>query len=295
MGQNINTVAISPSLEIGDYAFISIDGRLRKVKLSVLKNLLCSDLAEDIEVERARITALAALEEGSTTGDAELIDARVDKDGKKHDSVGEHIRNVTGQLSWNKEYTWGKYAVLGEYELVYTSSSEESETSSANTTSPVARILYKTLTLDSATGKITLSEPLSDTQSTGVEQFNNYAEYPYYYGDYSDGSTDSTVYKYKSISRTTSTGTVTIYFWKWSSQKVSAESEVYEKGDFVSWVYSDGENDYPDDGVQDNYWYTRKTTKAEQISFNCADTQLTADNVQDALIELWNLVSTIIE
>lgn len=39
------------------------------------------------------------LEDGSTTGDAELEDARIDKDGNTHDNVGEHIRNVTSQLS----------------------------------------------------------------------------------------------------------------------------------------------------------------------------------------------------
>lgn len=47
----------------------------------------------------ARMDAFVALPEGSTTGDAELIDGRVDKDGVTHTNIGEHIRHVTGQLS----------------------------------------------------------------------------------------------------------------------------------------------------------------------------------------------------
>lgn len=53
----------------------------------------------EIAVERERINNLAKLEPGSTTGDAELIDARVDKDGNTYDNVGEHIRQVSSRLS----------------------------------------------------------------------------------------------------------------------------------------------------------------------------------------------------
>lgn len=53
----------------------------------------------EIAVERERINQFTALEEGSTTGDAELIDARIDYKGTTHDNVGDHIRAVSGQLS----------------------------------------------------------------------------------------------------------------------------------------------------------------------------------------------------
>jgi hypothetical protein len=56
-------------------------------------------LAENDKVLSARMDSFTALPEGSTTGDAELIDGRVDKDGVTHPNIGEHIRNVTGQLS----------------------------------------------------------------------------------------------------------------------------------------------------------------------------------------------------
>lgn len=189
------------------------------------------------------------------------------------------------------KYVWEKYAAIanGEYNLVY--SDGEIQSGAANTTAPSSRILYKTLTLDSTTGEITLSEPLSEEKSTAAEMYENYAEYPYYYGDYSDGSTNGTIYKYKSMSRTISEGSyVTLTFWKWNSQKVSAEPESYEKGDFVETIYSDNEEDYPDDGVQDGYWYVRKKTKATLVSFDATGTQLTADNVQEALVELYNLI-----
>lgn len=47
---------------------------------------------------KARIDAFTALEEGSTTGDAELIDARVDCEGKEWSNVGTHIRGITGKI-----------------------------------------------------------------------------------------------------------------------------------------------------------------------------------------------------
>lgn len=47
---------------------------------------------QELEVERARINQLTKLQEGSTTGDAELIDARVGADGKTYDNVGNAIR-----------------------------------------------------------------------------------------------------------------------------------------------------------------------------------------------------------
>lgn len=52
-----------------------------------------------LEVERARLDNLAKLEEGSTTGDAELADARIDYKGKTHSSAGAAIRGQASQLN----------------------------------------------------------------------------------------------------------------------------------------------------------------------------------------------------
>lgn len=47
----------------------------------------------EIAVERARINQLTRMEEGSTTGDVELMDIRVGADGQTHESAGEAVRS----------------------------------------------------------------------------------------------------------------------------------------------------------------------------------------------------------
>lgn len=64
-------------------------------------------LEGQVSVERNRITNLATLTEGSTTGDAELIDARVGYDGTVFPSLGEAVR---GQCLKLKNETIGAIA-----------------------------------------------------------------------------------------------------------------------------------------------------------------------------------------
>ena len=56
----------------------------------------------EIDVERKRINKLTSLKSGSTTGDAELIDGRIDVDGKVYDNIGEAIR---GQIKGIRNLT----------------------------------------------------------------------------------------------------------------------------------------------------------------------------------------------
>jgi len=58
-----------------------------------------AELSEEIAVERARISNLATLDEGSTTGDAELIDIRTGASGKVYASAGEAVRGQVRELN----------------------------------------------------------------------------------------------------------------------------------------------------------------------------------------------------
>ena len=51
-----------------------------------------------LAVERSRIDSFTKLNEGSTTGDAELIDARVGANGLTYDTVGSAIRAQIGDI-----------------------------------------------------------------------------------------------------------------------------------------------------------------------------------------------------
>ena len=53
----------------------------------------------EVEVERQRINTFTSLPNGSTAGDAELIDIRVGADGKTYPTAGEAVRGQIGSLS----------------------------------------------------------------------------------------------------------------------------------------------------------------------------------------------------
>ena len=58
-----------------------------------------SDTANQLNVVKSRLDNLASLDEGSVTGDAELIDGRVSFDGVTYKSIGDSIRKVTGAVA----------------------------------------------------------------------------------------------------------------------------------------------------------------------------------------------------
>ena len=64
-------------------------------------NIEKNERKQEIEVERQRINQLSKLSEGSTTGDAELIDMRVGYDGTLYDTAGEAVRNQVSEIHEN--------------------------------------------------------------------------------------------------------------------------------------------------------------------------------------------------
>lgn len=56
-------------------------------------------IESEVEFERKRIDNLAKLEEGSTTGDAELIDGRIGADGFIYDNIGTAIRSQFNEIN----------------------------------------------------------------------------------------------------------------------------------------------------------------------------------------------------
>jgi hypothetical protein len=62
-------------------------------KLSSLENYDDTSVKNDIQTQKARIDTFTSLKEGSTTGDAELIDARIGVNGTNYSNLGDSIRS----------------------------------------------------------------------------------------------------------------------------------------------------------------------------------------------------------
>lgn len=59
------------------------------------------NMAQKFNVLNSRMNTFVSLQEGSTTGDAELMDARIGHDGTVHETVGEAIRNQVNNTRKN--------------------------------------------------------------------------------------------------------------------------------------------------------------------------------------------------
>ena len=108
--------------DIIDNLTTSVSNKPLSAKMGVELKKLIAQLSEAIAQEAAaretsdavlsaRMNAFTSLPDGSTTGDAELLDARIDCEGKTWSNAGEHIRGVTGRIvdaCCNKEVTPGE-------------------------------------------------------------------------------------------------------------------------------------------------------------------------------------------
>lgn len=106
---------------------------------SVYNQLLTAygNTEKEIAVERSRINNLATLEEGSTTGDAELTDTRIAYDGKTYQSSGVATRAQTDDVvkTLSRAGLYSEIVLTGETkEGVYVVKNSGVATETANTT-----------------------------------------------------------------------------------------------------------------------------------------------------------------
>ena len=90
------------SKEVEDYVLINGDLEEINTELESINEQLETKANEvDLKVERARIDSFIRLPEGSTTGDAELIDTRIDSYGLTYNTAGEAIRTQISEVNEN--------------------------------------------------------------------------------------------------------------------------------------------------------------------------------------------------
>ena len=86
------------SLDVQKEIDNKLDNMAKNGELTSIFGVFYDDLSERIDALSSRMDSFTKLEEGSTTGDAELVDARTDFLGKTWDNLGDAIRGVTNEL-----------------------------------------------------------------------------------------------------------------------------------------------------------------------------------------------------
>ena len=108
--QDINNI----KNEIGSEELTTTDQTIKGAVNEVNSQIKGKADQSDLEVERARINSFTSLAEGSTTGDAELIDARIGITGYTYDNLGNAVRdqllrNIPQYIQLPYTYATGSY------------------------------------------------------------------------------------------------------------------------------------------------------------------------------------------
>lgn len=167
-------------------------------------------------------------------------------------SAGKNTVTVTYEgkkatFSVTGAYVWEKYSVATAN--VYGLSESTNKTSlSSNNLSPSSPA-YKTVSVDSSTGEITLSD-IGGSISTA------YKTHPYAKTS-SMGSFGSGGGTYRVVSATNPSSS----FWAYSAYRIDAVviDTTDIRGDYIESVMSTTNRAYPNNGIQNGYWYVKVT------------------------------------
>lgn len=132
--------------------------------------------------------------------------------------------------------------VVSSDEYLYNLKNKDKTEKSVQTSIPTT-VLYQSALVDEE-GRITLINPLNPDGSSAIDIEANYKNYPYFYGDLNDGTQDSTVNKFTTVSRTISTGQITIVFYAYTYYSQEAIKESKSKDVFIGRVLYDEKDFY---------------------------------------------------
>ncbi|MBR5544861.1 MAG: SGNH/GDSL hydrolase family protein [Clostridia bacterium] len=102
-------------------AIVQLESTVEKNNTTATEGL--AKVKEDAVMLEARVNNLATIEEGSTTGDAELIDARVGYDGTVYDNLGTAIRTQATDIAPPRMHLSGDAWKGTEVETIFTANS----------------------------------------------------------------------------------------------------------------------------------------------------------------------------
>ena len=96
------SVIIDPYAELRDIR-VAYDGKVYPTAGDAVRNAI-DDIDSDVDVLKSRMDVFTSLEEGSTTGDAELQDIRVGANGTVYPTAGDAVRGQVSDLKGDINY-----------------------------------------------------------------------------------------------------------------------------------------------------------------------------------------------